>query len=175
MLQVSGYNGTSYTPYQSSTSSLSELIATLATSHAGWSDKYLLTTPVPSPESLIGSGADSTVLEPLLAAYNKERTKVSVPLVLTVMADVDAYDKAAKEAIEEAGQAVVERLKAAASKDASASMQFTEEEIAAKTHDPHAPDSTSLAYVPYAQRVAATVSMGVSLLICTMITAVNVG
>ena len=32
-------------------------------------------------------------------------------------------------------QAVVERLKAAASKDASASMQFTEEEIAAKTHD----------------------------------------
>ena len=36
-------------------------------------------------------------------------------------------------------------------------------------------ESTSLAYAPYAQRVAATVSMGVYIMICAMITAVGVG
>eukprot|EP00729_Bicosta_minor_P032578 gene32578-biopygen8578 len=168
--QVNSYDGAT---------TLHKLVAALSKPDRGdddtgdWNRFYQLKHPVPSPESKIGG----TVKNPkrfasLMTIYTAARTAISGPLVRAIVKDLAEYDNAAAKHTALAGPAVMARLAAAATTEASASMLLTADQLAEMTFDGNAPPPTSLHFIVYSQRQAADVSIEVYHIACDMIDAV---
>lgn len=138
-----------------------------------WFGEYQLKYPVPSPESKIGGTVENPKqFASLMTIYTAVRTAISGPLVRAIVKDLSEYDNAAAKHTALAGPAVMTRLAAAATTEASASMELTADQLAEMTFDANAPPPTSLHFNVYSQRQAADVSIEVYHIACDMIDAV---
>eukprot|EP00729_Bicosta_minor_P013061 gene13061-biopygen23079 len=158
---------------------LHELVAALSKPDRGddetgdWNSYNQSKHPVPSPESNIGGTVENPKqFASLMTIYAAARTAISGPLVRAIVKDLSEYDNAAAKHTALAGPAVMARLAAAATPEASASMELTADQLAEMTFDANAPPPTSLHFIVYSQRQAADVSIEVYHIACDILDAV---